>query len=153
MASPEQQELETMVREFFEKMGFEVTCDIASSQDQVVPVSLRTDEPKVLIGHNGQTLLEIQHLLRVIARRRLQDVVYLDLDINNYKQKKQEYLKETAQSVADEAVFVKKEKALAPMPAYERRIIHLELARRNDVTTESAGEEQEGTRHVVIRPI
>ena len=74
---------------------------------------------------------------------------YIDLDINNYKKKKMEYLKELAKSVADEVAITKKEKELPPMSAYERRIIHLELAARGDVTTESIGQEPE--RKVVIR--
>ena len=59
-------------------------------------------------------------------------------------------MRETANSVADEVALTKKEKELAPMPAYERRVIHLELADRKDVTTESIGEEPK--RRVVIRP-
>ena len=75
---------------------------------------------------------------------------YIDLDIQNYKKKKAEYLKELARSLADEVSLTKKEKNLDPMPAYERRIIHLELAERKDISTESIGEEPE--RKIVIRP-
>ena len=52
--------------------------------------------------------------------------------------------------MADEVVLTKKEKILSPMPAYERRIIHLELAERKDVSTESIDQGLE--RKVVIRP-
>ncbi|PJA84129.1 MAG: hypothetical protein CO145_02195, partial [Candidatus Nealsonbacteria bacterium CG_4_9_14_3_um_filter_37_13] len=69
---------------------------------------------------------------------------------NGYKKKKLDYLKELARSLADEVALTKKEKNLPPMAAYERRIIHLELAGRSDVTTESIGEEPE--RRVVVRP-
>jgi len=55
-----------------------------------------------------------------------------------------------ARSLADEVAITKKEKILSSMPAYERRIIHLELAGRSDVTTESIGQEPE--RRIVIRP-
>ena len=74
---------------------------------------------------------------------------YIDLDINDYKKKKIEYLKETARAVADEVALTKKEKYLPSMPPYERRIIHMELASRSDVTTESIGQEPE--RKIVIR--
>jgi len=59
-------------------------------------------------------------------------------------------LKELAKSVADEVALTKKERILEPMSAYERRIIHLELASRPDVTTESIGKEPK--RRVVIKP-
>jgi len=55
-----------------------------------------------------------------------------------------------ARGLADEVVLTKKEKILPAMPAYERRIIHLELASRSDVTTESIGKEPD--RQIVIRP-
>ncbi len=55
-----------------------------------------------------------------------------------------------ANSAADEVALIKKEKWLPIMPAYERRIIHLELSLREDVVTESIGEEPE--RRVVVKP-
>ena len=72
------------------------------------------------------------------------------MDVNDYKKKKVEYLIELAHSVADEVSLTKKEKVLDSMQAYERRIIHLELADRSDVVTESIGQEPE--RRIVVRP-
>ncbi len=66
------------------------------------------------------------------------------------KRKKYEYLRELAKSVADEVALTKKEKQLAPMPAHERRIIHLELVGRTDIISESIGQEPE--RKIVIKP-
>jgi len=95
-------------------------------------------------------LTEIQHLLKAILRRKISEVFYIDLDINDYKKKKKEYLKELAISTADEVALSKKQKELPAMPAYERRIIHMALAERNDVITESVGEGIE--RRPVIKP-
>ncbi len=72
------------------------------------------------------------------------------MDINDYKKKKIQYLKELAKSIAEEVVLTQKEKILSPMPAYERRVIHLELSERKDIATESIGKEPE--RRVIIRP-
>jgi len=88
--------------------------------------------------------------LKVILRKKIKDQFYIDLDINDYKKKKIEYLKEMARSLADEVALLKKEKFLPPMSSYERRIIHLEIAERKDVTSQSFGEEPE--RKVVIKP-
>lgn len=55
-----------------------------------------------------------------------------------------------ARNYADEAALSRMPKELKPMPAYERRLIHLELQKRSDVTTESAG--QEPFRHIIIKP-
>ena len=138
------------VKDFFKKMTFEVEIEFSPQEDQTFPINLKTSEPQILIGQSSQTLAEIQHLLKAILKRKIKEPFFIDLDISDYKKKKIEYLKEMAKSVADEVSLSKKEKWLPPMPAYERRIIHLELASRSDVTTESIGQEPE--RKVIVRP-
>jgi spoIIIJ-associated protein len=77
------------------------------------------------------------------------NIFYFNLDINDYKKQKIEYLKNTAKSLADQVVQTKEDKVLLPMSSYERRIIHAELAQRTDVITESQGEGLD--RHIVIK--
>lgn len=138
------------VEEFFQKTTFDVQVEVLAEEEGAVPVNLKTEDPQILIGEGGQTLAEIQHLLKAILKRKISEPFYINLDINNYKQKKYEYLREIARSAADEVALTKKEKELAPMPAHERRIIHLALSERSDVSTESIGEEP--GRRVVVRP-
>ncbi len=148
-----QSDLETIKKtteEFFQKTTFEVEIEFLPQKDLTLPINLKTEEPQILIGERGQTLAEIQHLLKVILKRKIKETFFIDLDVNGYKKKKLEYLKELARTVADEVALTKKEKILPPMPAYERRVIHLELAGRSDVTTESLGQEPE--RRIVVRP-
>lgn len=145
------QKIKETVKEFFEKTDFKVEVEVLPElEEQTLPIKLKAEEPQILIGEGGQTLAEIQHLLKLILKRKITEPFYIDLDINDYKKKKQEYLREMARSVADEVSLTKKEKILSPMPAYERRIIHLELAGREDVVSESMGQEPE--RRVVIKP-
>lgn len=155
------QKLEQIVEEFFRKTTFEVEIESLSQNESTLSVKLRTSEPQILIGEGGQTLSEIQHLLRAILRRKIaekdesglekeKESFYLDLDINNYKKKKSEYLRELARNTADDVSLTKKERALSSMSAYERRIIHMELADRSDVITESSGEESD--RKIIIKP-
>jgi len=143
-------EIKEIVKEFFKKTTFEVEIEFLPIKDQTIPINLKVEEPQILIGEGGQTLAEIQHLLKLILKEKIKEPFYIDLDINNYKKKKIEYLRELARSTADEVFLSKKEKILPPMPAYERRIIHIELANRSDVMTESIGEEPE--RKVVVKP-
>ncbi len=142
--------IRAVCQEFFEKMGFLGSLEVGETRDRTLPVRIRTEEPRILIGRNGQTLSEIQHLLKAVLRRKFGSDFYLDLDINGYKEKKIEYLKDLAQVTADEVSLSKKQKTLAPMSSYERRIIHLELAERQDVVTESMGQGLE--RRVIIKP-
>ncbi len=138
------------VKEFFQKMTFEVEIFSPSPKEQTVPVQIKTEDPQLLIGEKGQTLLEIQHLLKIMLKKKIEEPFFIELDVNDYKKKKTEYLKELARSAADEVAFTRKEKILASMPAYERRIIHMELAERPDIISESVGQEPE--RRVVVRP-
>ena len=146
--------IKKIIEEFFKKTGFEVIIESLSKKDKIITANLKIEEPQILIGENGQTLNEIQYLLKIILKKqikdRLEEHFYFNIDINDYKKKKIERLKETALITADEVSLIKKEKELAPMPAYERRIIHLFLTERQDITTKSIGERDE--RRVVIRP-
>ena len=113
-------------------------------------VKVDIGNPKTLIGERGQTLLEIQHILRLIIKKKVQRQIFIELDINDYKKKKKEVLNEIAKDIGNEVVFYKKEKILPPMNPYERRIIHLALKEMEGVETESVGEGL--NRKVVIRP-
>jgi len=142
--------IKATTEEFFRKMTLEVGVEVLPPKDSTVSINLKLDEPRLLIGERGQTLAETQHLLKAILKKKISEPFFIDLDILGYKKKKAEYLKELARSLADEVAITKKEKQLAPMPAYERRIIHLELAERSDITTESIGQEPE--RSVMVKP-
>ena len=138
-----------------------------------VDISITVEEPQILIGQSGKTLFELQRLLRIILNKKLsrskspdkvedsrqsrndqgsiiESGFYITLDINDYKKKKIEYVKKIATDSADSVVLTKEKKVLMPMSAYERRIIHTQLAQRQDVITESQGEGVD--RCVVISP-
>lgn len=134
---------------FFDMTTFDVDVEVVSKEGSFL-VNIKTKEPKVLIGERGQTLIEIQHLLRILLKKKIENEFLIELDINDYKKRKEEALREVARDIADEVVFYKKEKVLPPMSSYERRIIHLSLKDRDDIETESTNEGKE--RRVVIKP-
>lgn len=144
-----EKQIKKIIEEFFKRMGFFPEVLIEKKEESFF-VSIKTNDPQILIGKKGETLFLIQGILAKILRQKIAKGILLDLDINDYKKKKINFLKELAQITADEVALHKKEKELEPMPAYERRIIHLALAERKDVTTESRG--REPNRRVVIRP-
>jgi len=138
------------IEEFFNKMTFDVDVEIGEPKENTLPLTLRTDDPQILIGEHGKTLQELQKILGKLLRKEIGEEMFLDLDINEYKKNKINYIKDLAQTVADEVSLEKTEKILPPMPSYERRIIHLTLSERSDVLTESIGEEPD--RKVVVKP-
>jgi len=146
----EDQKIEKLIKDFFQKMECPVELE-SSSEGNVFCVNIRSDEARLLIGQGGQTLADLQHLLTKIVRNNFEGEIFLSLDVENYKKKKIDYLKEMAQAIADEVAFTKEEKLLPPLSAFDRRIVHMELANRNDVKTESIGEDPE--RRIVIKSV
>jgi len=116
----EENKIKEAVEEFFEKMTIEVSnIEISSSSEKkysveenkdIVDLNIKLNEPQILIGQGGQTLFEIQRLLRTILNKKLQKVFYLNLDINDYKKLKFEYLKDLAKDLADQVSLTKREK-------------------------------------------
>ncbi|MFH1582338.1 MAG: R3H domain-containing nucleic acid-binding protein [bacterium] len=150
MNSKQLNTIKETVKEFFEKTTFETEVEVLPEKEKTVPIRLKVQEPQILIGEGGQTLAEIQHLLKAILKRKIEEDFYINLDINGYKERKEDYLREMTRSIADEVILTKQEKELAPMPAYERRIIHMELSTREGVEAESIGREPE--RRIIIKP-
>lgn len=142
--------IRTIVAEFFDKMALPVTFKDEITEGEVLNINLESDSPQILIGENGRTLAELQHILRLVVAKKLGQPAYFNLDINDYRKKKDTYLRELAEITANEVSLMQKEKELLPMTAQERRVIHVTLADRSDIVTESRGEEPE--RKVVIKP-
>jgi len=152
MTPQEFEKLKEAAKDFFEQTGLALEVEIKNQADSTILVNVKADEPQFLIGERGQTLSEIQRLLRAVLRRKAESPAsfFIDVDVNDYKKKKAEYLKEVAQTAADEVAITKREKELPFMSPYERRVVHTELASRADIATESVGEEPE--RRVKIKP-
>lgn len=147
------QQIEGIAREFFGKISLaEARLDVEESGENQYRLAIQTDEPRLYIGEGGSNLSDIQYLLRLVARRRLNHItpLFIDVDINNYKDVKVQYLKQAARTVADDVAVTKIAKSLPPMNSYERRIVHSELSMREDVSTESQGEEP--NRHIMVKP-
>ncbi len=141
--------VENTTRELFHKIGIEGDIRVFAKEDGSFAVDIMLQEPQLFIGERGQTMFEIAHILKALARRKLGEPVRLAFDINDYQKNKEQYLRELARTCADEVALFKKDKELPAMTPGERRIVHLELAERQDVVSESVGEGPE--RRVVIK--
>jgi spoIIIJ-associated protein len=94
----------------------------------------------VLIGKRGETLASLQYLTRLITSRELQRRANIVVDVDSYKARRTSKLQELALRMAEQAVREQRTISLEPMPPYERRIIHMALRDREDVSTRSVGE-------------
>lgn len=103
-----------------------------------------------LIGHRGETLSSLQYITRLIVSRQVQRRANIIIDAGGYKAKRSDRLQQLANRMADQAIRQGRMVTLEPMPPHERRIIHLTLRKRADVTTKSVGEGK--NRKVTIHP-
>ena len=134
---------------------FEITGDSSTfevtAEDGKVLVKIASEGSAHLIGYKGKTIEAIQSTINSILQKEEEEYAKVFVEVNDYKVKKEERLKELARKMARNAVKFGRDVRLEPMSAYERMIIHTELANRTDVKTESYGEEPR--RRVVIKKI
>jgi spoIIIJ-associated protein len=134
-------------------MGIQATVVArAPSDDRSMPVVLdvQGDDLGILIGRQGDTLRDLQYITRLIASRKLQRWVNVVVDVAGYKKRRERVLTELAERMAERVIADGRPLSLEPMPAHERRIVHIALRDHEQVTTESTGEGQR--RKVVISP-
>lgn len=113
-----------------------------------VAFDIKGDDLGILIGRRGQTLACLQHVVRIIIAHKIKSMVPVIVDVEGYKQRRYESLQALAGRMAEQVMLKQIPFAVEPMPAYERRIIHLALVDHPDVTTQSIGEDE--ARKVVI---
>jgi spoIIIJ-associated protein len=115
-----------------------------------IGLNIEGDELGILIGRRGQTMVSLQHILRLIMSHKMDVKVPIVIDVEGYKQRRCEGLRSLAKKLADQVRLRKIPFTMEPMPAFERRVIHMALADNPGVITESTGEGEE--RKVVILP-
>ena len=140
--------IKKFIHQFFELAEIQGSFKVEEQDADGIRVTIQTDEAPILIGEKGETLLGLQSLLKKMLSKQFNQRIFVELDINDYRAKKTKYLEELAVTIADEVSLTLESKSLEPMDAWERRIIHMVLSERQDVTTESQGRDWQ--RHIII---
>jgi spoIIIJ-associated protein len=122
----------------------------AADTTRVISFDVQGDDLGILIGRRGQTLASLQYIVRLIVGHQAQVWLPIVIDIEGYKKRHNESLQALAWRTAEQVKAQRMPFALEPMPAFDRRIVHLTLAGHPDVTTQSSGEGE--SRRVVIIP-
>jgi spoIIIJ-associated protein len=104
----------------------------------------------LLIGRRGTTLAAIQYMVNVMVTRKTGSRVLVTVDVESYHRRREDTLRNLARRMADRVRQSRRPMTLEPMPANERRIIHLALSEDSSVVTGSVGQGED--RKVVIRP-
>lgn len=104
----------------------------------------------IFIGEHGQNLIAFEHLVKKSIRKQHGNEQKFSIDINDYRIRRLDDLKQDVKAAAKEVRLYRKEVPLRPMSSFERRIVHLLLAEYPDIATESIGKDPE--RKVLIKP-
>jgi spoIIIJ-associated protein len=115
-----------------------------------VQVDVRGDDLNILIGKRSETLNSLQYITNLIVCKELERSISVVIDVEGYRLRRASQLRQLARRMADQAIKTGRRQALEPMPASERRIVHIELREHEGVTTESIGEDPH--RKVTIIP-
>lgn len=145
------EEASAYLRKIAEQMNID-DLDIEISQKQKqIRFQLSSSKAALLIGKRGQTLNSLQQLAQLVIQKNTSRYVTLEIDVENYRQKRHDSLVELANRLADKAATSGQRVELEPMLASERKIIHHTLSKRLDVDTFSEGSENK--RYLVIEPV
>ena len=136
-------------------MGFEAEVEIIPEKltdpQETISVNIKVSaDSNLLIGQHGINLESLQHIARLVVRKKIEEKISFSIDINSYRAQKNESIIDQARELAQKALNEKRSVVMRPMSAYERRLVHLELKKNALVATESIGEGEE--RKIVIKP-
>jgi len=149
MAGSLKQEVQSIIKNVASYMDMDVQVETGQSDDGIL-AEVKTDKANIFIGKKGQTINALELLLNIIVNRDREDRIRVCLDVEGYRARRENFLIQLANNVSEEVITNNRTKDLPPMPAKERRIIHLALKDNPRVQTHSEGEGR--YRKVVISP-
>lgn len=135
-----------ITRTLLQKMDIQATVSASRSGAddltgrRVHVLNITGDDLGALIGSRGNTLGDLQYVLRLMVGHQLQRRANFVVDVDGYRQQREQALTALAERMARKAAQRGKPVALEPMPSHERRVIHMTLRNHDDVYTQSVGE-------------
>lgn len=104
-----------------------------------------------LIGRRGETLENMQYLLRLMVNQKIHKWKNIVIDVEHYKARRVTQLTQLAERMAEQVARTGRPISLEPMPANERRIVHMTLREHPEVYTESYGDGARRKVHIFAR--
>lgn len=144
---------QAILEELMRRMGFDVRIEVVAGETSRLNVIGAGEEKEALgalIGRKGERLSALQHLVNLMLSKQIGEWTRVLVDVEDYRGRRERQLREIALRAAARVVETGKMLQLEPMPALERRWIHLTLRENADVVTQSIGEEP--NRRVVVLP-
>ena len=139
----------TVLEEMLSLMGLAGTVEVASGGD-TARLNVKGDDLAALIGRRGEKLASLQHIVNLIVGRREGQHHRIAIDVENYRGRREEQLRDVADRAAKRVLQTGKIIQLEAMPAVERRIVHMALLENPRIRTQSVGVEP--NRRIVVLP-
>lgn len=132
--------LETLLAKMGLKARVEASPDDASDSPNAFVLNLLGDDLGVLIGRRGETLRDLEYVMRLMVAQKTSKQAKLSVDVEGYRTRRERVLRELAKRMAARVEDSRQPITLEAMPPNERRIIHLALRDHPTVRTNSIGE-------------
>lgn len=147
----------SLAEDFLTQLGLDAEVKVSFGDDDngrnvtYVNIQFLGDNLNELIGHHGKNLESIQVILGLMLSKELQveDDIRILLEVNDYKESRERYLKSYALRAADQVKESGQEMELPPMKPSERRVVHMCLKQEEGIVTESVGEGED--RRIIIK--
>jgi len=142
-----------ILEQLMAQLDFHVTVEIKAGDTNRLNVVGEGNEKEslgALIGRKGERLSALQHLVNLMLSKKVGEWTRILVDVEDYRGRRENQLRDLANRAADRVLETGKMLQLEPMPALERRWIHLALRDHDKVATQSIGEEP--NRRVVVLP-
>jgi spoIIIJ-associated protein len=118
----------------------------------MVLIEISGKDLSILIGRRAETLNSMQYITSLILNQQIGHWIPMMIDVQGYRFRRERQLRQLARRLADQVIQTGRKQVLEPMPANERRLIHLELRYHPFVTTESIGEEPNRRTMIMLKP-
>jgi spoIIIJ-associated protein len=138
-----------VLQQMLELMGVDASVEIVMGSE-TTKLNVKGADLGVLIGRRGEKLASLQHLVNLIVAKREGQWHRISVDVENYRGRREEQLRDVAERAAKRVIQSGKIIQLEPMPAVERRIVHMALVENGKVRTQSVGVEP--NRRIVVLP-
>lgn len=149
-----QETVQAIIEGLIEKMGFSVTAVkvvMTEAPQESFYCSLQVvDGQNFLIGQYGMNLAALQHLVRILVRKKFEEKLEIIVDINDYFLEKKQLLEREAEQAMEAVLQNNVSITLRPMLPYERKIVHAFLSLNEGIVTESIG--LGDARRVMVHP-
>jgi spoIIIJ-associated protein len=142
---PDLEAARTVVQELLARMRVtaSTTAEWTTPQDEHETrhalVEVHGQDLGIMVSRRGEGLSALQYLARMMVARKLGRPLPVIVDVEGFRRRREQQLRRMARRAAEQAVERSRTITLEPMPANERRIIHIELRGHEAVTTESIG--------------